>query len=48
LGGCQTMPTRPPKPTLTIIPTDDGGICLDRENAVMMGQYIQALEMGYE
>jgi hypothetical protein len=39
---------KPPKPTLTIIEREDGGICLDRENAVQLGRYIIELEMGYE
>jgi hypothetical protein len=42
------LPTRPPKPTLTIEPRGDGGICLDRVNAILLGEYIQALEAGYE
>jgi hypothetical protein len=38
---------KPPTPTLTIIERPDGGISLDRENARLLGQYIQALEAGY-
>jgi hypothetical protein len=39
---------KPPRPTLEIIPRSDGGICLDRENSVLMGRYILELEAGYE
>lgn len=36
--------TKPSKPTLTIIKRDDGGICLDKENASKLGTYILELE----
>ena len=42
-----TTMVRPPKPTLTVIERPDGGICLDRHNTVLLGNYIQALESGY-
>lgn len=47
LAGCQTMPTKPPKPMMVIIERSDGGICLDRADAVKLGRYIQDLEAGY-
>lgn len=43
----QTMSKKPTRPTLTIIERVDGGIELDRENAIKMGLYIQELEAGY-
>lgn len=46
LTACQTnqIQTKPPKPKLVIQRQDNGGICLDKENAVKLGTYIQALE----
>ena len=40
---CPTLPPAPPKPTLTI-EGNDGGICLDRDNAAALGRYILELE----
>lgn len=34
----------PPKPTLLIKKLEDGGICLDKENATKLGKYIIDLE----
>ena len=34
----------PTKPTLNVIERDDGGICLDREDAAKLGHYILELE----
>ncbi len=48
LTSCTPVPMhKPPTPTLTIIELPDGGISLDRANARLLGQYIQALEAGY-
>ena len=44
LMACQPHMIRPTKPTLQIIPRNDGGICLDRENAAKLGAYIIELE----
>lgn len=45
LMACQTNQPRPKptKPTL-IIQQNNGGICLDKENAVKLGTYILELE----
>lgn len=43
-----TMPAKPPKPTLTIIERDDGGVCLPRESAIRYEEYVQNLEAGYD
>jgi len=34
----------PTKPMLDVTVTDDGGFCLDRENAAKLGAYILELE----
>lgn len=50
LVGCQTQnikPLKPTKPTLTI-QQNNGGICLDKDNAAKLGVYILELESGYE
>ena len=50
LMGCQTQPTinqRPTKPTLKIQP-NNGGICLDKENAQKLGAYILELENNFD
>lgn len=49
-AGCVTTTsrTRPPKPSLTIERRADGGFCVDRINAVLLGEYIQDLESGYD
>jgi len=46
LMGCQQIPikTKPTKPTLQINAQSDGGICLDRYNAIKLGEYILELE----
>ena len=41
LAACESLPT---KPTLNVIERDDGGICLDREDAAKLGHYILELE----
>lgn len=43
-----SLPPKPPTPTLEIVPQSDGGICLDRANAIELGNYIITLEAGYE
>jgi hypothetical protein len=43
----RTLPTKPPKPKITIEARPDGGICLDRENTIRLGAYILKLEQGY-
>lgn len=40
---CPTLPLAPPKPALTV-EGNDGGICLDRDNAEALGRYILELE----
>ena len=45
---CPRMPDRPPKPTLVIEKMPDGGIRLDKENSVKLGNYILDLEAGYD
>lgn len=48
LMGClQTSQIKPTKPTLQIFPQKDGGICLDRQNAIELGTYILELENNY-
>ena len=44
MAACQTQQIRPTKPALQVIPQSDGGICLNRENAVKLGTYILELE----
>lgn len=44
---CQQMPQtqiKPTKPTLQIQKQIDGGICLDKDNAARLGEYILELE----
>jgi hypothetical protein len=50
LAGCigSQMPPKPTKPTIDILPRDGGGMCLDRENTIRLGDYILQLESGYE
>lgn len=45
LTACQQIPQKKPtKPTLQIQKQIDGGICLDRDNAAKLGEYIIDLE----
>jgi hypothetical protein len=45
LTACQQMPQKKPtKPTIQIQKQVDGGICLDRDNAAKLGEYIIELE----
>ena len=45
LTACQQMPQKKPtKPTIQIQKQVDGGICLDRDNAAKLGEYIMDLE----
>jgi len=48
LTGCihGQVSTKPPvpKPTLVVTSSPDGGICLDKENAIKLGGYILQLE----
>lgn len=45
LMGClNPIKIKPTKPTLQIIKRDDGGLCLDREDASKLGAYILELE----
>lgn len=45
---CQTQIVKPTKPHLQVIPQNDGGICLNRDNAEKLGKYILDLERGYD
>lgn len=47
LMACQTPRPKPTKPTLIIQP-NNGGICLDKENAVKLGTYILELENSHD
>lgn len=44
MGCLNPIKIKPTKPTLQIIKRDDGGLCLDRENASKLGAYILELE----
>lgn len=44
---CQQM-IKPSKPTLKVNKLSDGGISLDKQNAVELGKYILNLEQGYK
>lgn len=44
LTACQQIPTKPTKPTLQIQKQIDGGICLTKDNAAKLGEYILELE----
>ena len=51
LTGCfqglhSQVSTKPPvpKPVLVVMPNPEGGICLDKENAIKLGGYILQLE----
>ena len=45
LTACQQMPQKKlTKPTIQIQKQVDGGICLDRDNAAKLGEYIIELE----
>lgn len=50
MAGCQTTPRQLPpiKPQLSVSASSDGGICMDRESAIRLGEYILSLEQGYE
>lgn len=49
LAGCASQARiKPPTPALKIIPRSDGGVCMDRANAIKLGTYIIELEAGYE
>jgi len=50
VNGCaSSMPPKPPRPVLeSLTPTIDGGICLDRMDAMELLLYIYALEDGYD
>jgi len=44
LMGCQTMPAKPLKPKLESLKRmPDGGMCLDRQDTLDLGRYIQEL-----
>lgn len=45
--GCNQKMVKPTKPILVIIPEKSGGICLDKQNATELGNYIIELEKGY-
>ena len=48
--GCavnRTLPAIPVKPILTVEPLPDGGIRLDRDNTLLLLDYIWRLEEGY-
>lgn len=44
MAACQHQKTPPTKPTLQIKPQTDGGICLNRDDAIKLGEYILELE----
>ena len=45
LTACQQMPQKKPtKPTIQIQKQVDGGICLTKDNAAKLGEYIIELE----
>jgi hypothetical protein len=44
LTACQQIPIKPTKPTLQIQKQIDGGICLSKDNAAKLGEYILELE----
>jgi hypothetical protein len=52
LAGCgmmqQNRMIKPTKPTIAILPREGGGFCVDRENAIRLGDYILQLESGYD
>ena len=50
LTACQTAIPRPPaKPALTsITATSDGGMCMSRDDAAALANYILKLERGYQ
>ena len=45
---CPKMPLKPVKPSLTTEIRPDGGICLDRDNTMLLLDYLWRLEEGYE
>lgn len=45
--GCHQTQIKPTKPTLQVQSQTDGGICLDRQNTLKLGNYILELEKGY-
>jgi len=44
VAACTHQTIKPTKPTLKILPQSNGGICLDKENAIELGNYILELE----
>jgi hypothetical protein len=46
LMGCSTNCTKPTKPSLSVIKSSDGGICLGRDDTKDLLLYIVALEEG--
>jgi hypothetical protein len=44
----QNRMIKPTKPTIAILPREGGGFCVDRENAIRLGDYILQLESGYD
>ena len=46
--GCNQKMIQPTKPILVIKPEISGGICLDKQNATELGNYILDLERGYD
>ena len=44
LVGCRTISPKPTKPVIKMEQTDDGGMCLDKENTRRLSDYIFRLE----